>query len=49
MTEYEKTAWVNGQAPAINADNLNKIEVIMCKDREEAAAIALYILQNGEL
>jgi ERCC4-type nuclease len=25
------------------------IEVIMCKDREEAAAIALYILQNGEL
>jgi ERCC4-type nuclease len=25
------------------------IEVIMCKDREEAAAIALYILQNGKI
>lgn len=23
---YQKTVWVNGQAPAINADNLNKIE-----------------------
>lgn len=23
---YMKTNWVNGQAPAINADNLNKIE-----------------------
>jgi len=23
---YQKTKWVNGQPPAINADNLNKIE-----------------------
>ena len=23
---YTKTVWVNNQAPAINADNLNKIE-----------------------
>jgi hypothetical protein len=23
---YTKTTWVNGSAPAINADNLNKIE-----------------------
>ena len=23
---YTKTTWVNNQAPAINADNLNKIE-----------------------
>ena len=23
---YTKTNWVNGQAPAISADNLNKIE-----------------------
>ena len=23
---YEKTVWVNGQAPALNADHLNKIE-----------------------
>ena len=23
---YTKTTWVNGQAPAINAANLNKIE-----------------------
>ena len=26
MNEYVKTAWVNGQAPALSADNLNKIE-----------------------
>lgn len=24
--KYSKTTWVNNQAPAINADNLNKIE-----------------------
>ena len=23
---YEKTVWVNGQAPYINANNMNKIE-----------------------
>ena len=26
MTAYSTTTWVNGAAPAINQDNLNKIE-----------------------
>ena len=26
LSDYSKTAWVNGTTPAINADNLNKIE-----------------------
>lgn len=26
MDNYTKTTWVNGSAPALNAENLNKIE-----------------------
>jgi hypothetical protein len=37
------------QTPFSDTEAWAGVEVIMCKDREEAAAIALYILQNGEL
>ena len=33
---YEKTQWRNGQAPAINAANLNKIEDGIATIREQA-------------
>lgn len=44
---YTKTQWVNGQAPAIDADNLNKIENGIYSNTVKLDSITDYIEEEG--
>lgn len=44
---YNKTVWVNGQAPAIDADNLNKIEDALESHDEDISDLKSQITQNS--
>ncbi len=50
---YNKTIWVDGQAPALNAENLNKIEegIALATEQVETGTIIVtpYELSTGEM
>lgn len=39
IKSYEKTQWINGNSPALNADNLNKIEQAIANNVDNCKSV----------
>lgn len=50
LINYIKTNWVNGQAPALSADNLNKMEAgikAACDAADDVGDMGDYVIERG--